>query len=179
MMSFAEQKPGRREAMQRSAGEGSANTTSGSQFLHIGQICVSAKPQSIVLILGSCVAVCIWDPLSAIGGATHYLLPTWDGKGTPSARYGNVAIAELLQGLIDAGARREQLRAKVFGGGRLFEIGPKGSGNANDLGTRNIEVATEILAKERIPSDASRVGGNRGKRIVFRTYTGEATVQEL
>jgi chemotaxis protein CheD len=179
MMSFAERKPGPRDATQRSAGEGSTNSSSGSQFLHIGQICVSTKPQSVVLILGSCVAVCIWDPLSGIGGATHYLLPTWDGKGTPSARYGNVAISELLQGLLDAGARREQLRAKVFGGGRLFETGPKGSGNANDLGARNIEVASELLANERIPSDASRVGGNRGKRIVFRTDTGEATVHEL
>ena len=178
-MAFAEQKPGAGDAVQRSAGEGPANTASGSQFLHIGQICVSPKRQSIVLILGSCVAVCIWDPLSAIGGATHYLLPTWDGKGTPSARYGNVAISELLQGLLDAGARRDQLRAKVCGGGRLFETGLKGNANINDLGTRNIEVAAEILAKERIPSDASRVGGNRGKRIVFRTDTGEATVYEL
>src|SRR5690242_8209452 len=133
MMSFAEQKPGTRDALQRSAGEGSANNSSASQFLHIGQICVSAKRQSIVLILGSCVAVCIWDPLSAIGGATHYLLPTWDGKGTPSARYGNVAISELLLGLLDAGARRDQLRAKVFGGGRLFETGLKGNANINDL----------------------------------------------
>jgi chemotaxis protein CheD len=155
-----------------------SSSGSGSVFLHVGQVHVSKKPQSIVLILGSCVAVCAWDPVSGIGGATHYLVPAWDGKGAPSARYGNVAISELLQKLVDAGAHREQLRAKVFGGGCLFEK-PRNSSNKADLGAQNVEIAMAILLKERIIHDASLVRGSRGKRVVFSTNTGEAVVTDL
>jgi chemotaxis protein CheD len=159
--------------------ESEASSSPISHFLHAGQVYVSARSESIVLILGSCVAVCVWDPINAIGGATQYLLPAWEGRGTSSPRYGNVAIPSLLQKLADARANREQLRAKVFGGGCLIGIKRDGSANIDHLGNRNAEIAREILAKGRIPVVASDVGRNRGQRIVFRTDTGEALVQEL
>src|SRR5437879_5929500 len=82
---------------------------SDSHFLHAGQVFVSAEGKSIVTILGSCVGVCIWDAVSRIGGATHFLLPSWDGTGASSPRYGKVAISVLLQQLLDAGANRREL----------------------------------------------------------------------
>src|SRR5215471_1074682 len=91
-----------------------------SHFLHAGHAYVAQRGQPIVMILGSCVGVCLWDALNGIGGATHYLLPVWDGRGLASPRYGSIAIHALLQKLTEAGALREQLRAKVFGGGCLF-----------------------------------------------------------
>src|SRR4029077_14687460 len=106
-----------------------------SHFLHAGQVFVSAEGQSVVLILGSCVAVCIWDPANGIGGATHYLLPSWDGKGGQSPRYGDVAVSVLLQKLLEAGADRGQLRARVFGGGCLFDsIRESGSKREQHIG---------------------------------------------
>lgn len=173
------QKQGVRALTGPISAETEAPSSPNSHFLHAGQVYVSAGPESIVLILGSCVAVCIWDPINAIGGATHYLLPTWDGRGTSSPRYGNVAISSLLQKLADAGADREQLRAKVFGGGCLFGIMRDRGANKDHLGNRNVEIAREILAKGRIPVVASDVGGDRGKRIIFHTDTGEALVKEL
>lgn len=159
--------------------ESPAVSSSNSRFLHAGQVYVSNNGEPIVLILGSCVAVCIWDPINAIGGATHYMLPAWDGRGTSSPRYGNVAISSLLQKLADAGADRKQLRAKVFGGGCLFDSMRDGAPNKDHLGIRNVEIAREILAKGRIPIVSSDVGGDRGKRILFRTDSGEALVKEL
>jgi len=153
--------------------------SSNPHFLHAGQIYVSAQAESIVLILGSCVAVCIWDPVNGIGGATHYLLPAWDGKGVPSPRYGNVAISALLQKLADAGANSAQLRAKVFGGGCLFDVMREASPKKDHLGSRNVEIALELLAKERIPVVAKEVGGDRGQRIVFQTGSGQALVTVL
>ena len=157
----------------------SAPGSSGSYFLHPGQVYVAKEPQSISLVLGSCVAVCVWELGTGIGGATHYLLPTWDGRGTASPRYGNVAIPALLQKLIEAGARRDQLRAKVFGGGCLFDQMREGGSRKDHLGMRNAEVAKEILTKERIRIVSSELGGDRGKRIVFQTNSGEAIVKEL
>jgi chemotaxis protein CheD len=153
--------------------------SSNPHFLHAGQIHVSAHAESIVLILGSCVAVCIWDPVNGIGGATHYLLPSWDGKGVPSPRYGNVAVSALLQKLADAGANGANLQAKVFGGGCLFDVMREASPKKDHLGSRNVEIALELLAKERIPVVAKEVGGDRGQRIVFQTSTGNASVKVL
>jgi len=153
--------------------------SSKSHFLHAGQIFVSSAAESIVLILGSCVAVCIWDPLKGIGGATHYLLPEWDGRGVPSPRYGNVAVSALLQKLAEAGANSAQLRAKVFGGGCLFDVMREAGPKKDHLGSRNVEIALQLLAKDRIPVISTDVGSDRGQRIVFRTGTGQALVTAL
>jgi chemotaxis protein CheD len=153
--------------------------SSNPHFLHAGQIYVSAQAESIVLILGSCVAVCIWDPVNGIGGATHYLLPSWDGKGVPSPRYGNVAVSALLQKLADAGANGANLQAKVFGGGCLFDVMREASPKKDHLGSRNVEIAVQLLGKERIPIVSTAVGGDRGQRIVFHTGTGQALVTAL
>jgi chemotaxis protein CheD len=160
---------------------GESHQAAGSHphFLHAGHVFVSATPQSVVLILGSCVAVCVWDQLNAIGGATHYLLPTWDGRGASSPRYGNVAISVLLQKLLEEGADPRQLRAKIFGGGCLFDSMRAPASHKEHLGSRNLEIAQEILAKEHIPIEATEVGAQTGLRIVFHTGTGAATVNAL
>src|SRR6267154_4819321 len=162
------------------AGPSAENRDSGSSnshFLHAGQVFVSAEAKPIVLILGSCVGVCIWDEVNAIGGATHFLRPSWDGTGVASPRYGSVAISMLLQRLLEAGASRGQLRAKVFGGGCLFgALRETGSNKEQHLGTRNVEIALEILAKAQIPVVSSQVGVDRGQRVVFRTDTGETVI---
>ncbi len=154
--------------------------SSNSHFLHAGQVFVSTETKSIVLILGSCVGVCIWDEVNAIGGATHFLLPSWDGTGVASPRYGNVAISILLQKLLEAGASRGQLRAKVFGGGCLFNsMRESSSRKEQHLGSRNVEMALEALAKAQIPVVSTVVGVDRGQRIVFRTDTGDAEIKVL
>ena len=154
--------------------------SSDSHFLRAGQVFVSTEGKSIVTILGSCVGVCIWDEVNSIGGATHFLLPSWDGTGTASPRYGNVAVSMLIQKLLEAGASRGQLRAKVFGGGCLFgSLREPGSNREPHLGSRNVETALEMLTKARIPVMSTVVGMDRVQRIVFRTDTGDADIKVL
>lgn len=150
-----------------------------TQYLHAGQVCVSAEPQSIVFILGSCVAVCLWDPTTKIGGATHFLLPLAEDRSPSSPRYGNVAIPVLIHKLVEAGARLDRLRAKIFGGGCLLNSAYSKGQNADYLGARNAEISVQILRKERIPIDFTDVGGGRGRRIEFHTASGDASVKEL
>jgi chemotaxis protein CheD len=90
-----------------------------------------------------------------------------------------VAIPLLLQKLAEAGADRSQLRAKLFGGGCLFDMMREGGSGKEHLGTRNAETAREILAKAQIRIVSSDLGGDRGKRIEFYTKTGEAIVKGL
>jgi chemotaxis protein CheD len=156
------------------------SSSSNSHFLHAGHVFVSAEAKSIVLILGSCVGVCIWDAVNAIGGAAHYLLPSWDGTGAASPRYGNVAISILVQKLLEAGANRGQLRAKVFGGGCLFDsLRAPDPNRKQHLGSGNVDVAIEMLKKAQIPVVSAVVGVDRGQRIVFRTDTGDAVIRVL
>jgi chemotaxis protein CheD len=156
------------------------SSSSHSHFLHAGQVFVSAEAKSVVLILGSCVGVCIWDAINGIGGATHYLLPSSGGTGAASPRYGNVAVSMLVQKLLEAGANRGQLQAKVFGGGCMFNsMRESDSNKEHHLGGRNVEMALEILTKAQIPVVSAFVGVDRGQRIVFRTDTGDAEIRVL
>ncbi|HEX6770065.1 MAG TPA: chemotaxis protein CheD, partial [Candidatus Binatia bacterium] len=72
-------------------------------YLHPGQLFVAADSYAVTTILGSCVAVCLWDPVTRIGGINHFLLPTFSGQGIASPRFGNIAIKDLLDQLAELG----------------------------------------------------------------------------
>ena len=71
-----------------------------NHFLIEGTILVSVQECNVTTILGSCVAVCLWDPFLKVGGMNHYLLSLWNGKGLPTPRYGNIAIPKLIKKLV-------------------------------------------------------------------------------
>ena len=145
-------------------------------YLLPGRLYVSSEPCAVTTILGSCVAVCLWDCALRAGGVNHYLLPHWAGPHQSSARFGNLAVERLIAETLDLGGRRRDLRAKVFGGARILESPPEGAGH---LGARNVEVARQILAHENIPIVAEDVGGNGGRKLVFHTEDGNAWVRRF
>lgn len=119
-------------------------------------------------ILGSCVAVCLWDPISAMGGMNHFLLPGVQGGAVDgSLRYGVHAMEMLINGLLKMGAQRNRLEAKLFGGARI-------SANLRDVGSSNAAFAREFLQAEKIPCRAESLGGTQARRIIFRPTTGYA-----
>lgn len=124
-----------------------------------GEYRVSDDP-SVVLstLLGSCVAVCLCDPLRGIGGLNHFLLPEdRTGVGTEE-KYGINAMELLINALIKNGAARDRLQAKVFGGAKM-------DGNLRDIGDLNIVFARNFLLRERIPCLGESVGGVQARRI--------------
>jgi chemotaxis protein CheD len=143
-------------------------------FVHAGQVFASAKPSAVSTVLGSCVAVCLWDASARVGGANHYMLPHWADTHDGSSRFGNVAIRTLIERVLTLGASRANLRAKVFGGACV--IASLGS-SASILGDKNVRVAFEMLRDKAIPVVASDVGGSKGRRLVFHTDDGDAWVR--
>ena len=121
-------------------------------------------------ILGSCVAICLWDKRLKIGGINHYMLPSWNGNDLASPKYGNIALDKLIERLQSMGSRVEDLQAKIFGGGELLD---SGKGNSIVIGERNIRVARLMLEERKIPIVASSIGGKRGRKILFFTDSGE------
>jgi len=138
-------------------------------FLYPSTFFASKDPYVVKTILGSCVAICLWDPVTRIGGINHYMLPNWNGNDLASPKYGNIAIDKLLERLAQLGAKRENLKAKIFGGGELIESRTNGA----YIGERNIRVARMILEEKKIPVVASSTGGKKGRKILFFTDTGE------
>ena len=89
-------------------------------FLLPGQMTFSTIETEVTTILGSCVAVALYDPKTKIGGMNHYLLPKPTKGEAPSGRYGSHANASLLSQIIKAGANKKTLIAKVYGGGNVM-----------------------------------------------------------
>lgn len=140
-------------------------------FLYPSSLSVSKDPYVIKTILGSCVAICLWDKKLKIGGMNHYMLPNWNGNDLASPKYGNIAIDKLVEKMLYLGSDIKNLQAKVFGGGELFETCNVSS--SNFIGERNIRVARLMLEEKGIPIVASSTGGKRGRKIIFFTDTGE------
>ena len=138
-------------------------------FLYPGAIYASHEPSIITTILGSCIAVCLYDPILQIGGMNHFMLPLWNGQGLASPRYGNIAIEKLVKKLESLGSTKSNLKAKVFGGGEIIAT----KINQFMIGDRNINIAKEILHEEGIPIVGSSTGGKLGRKIIFNTETGE------
>jgi chemotaxis protein CheD len=138
-------------------------------FLYPSTLFASKEPYVVKTILGSCVAICLLDPVINIGGINHYMLPSWNGNDLASPKYGDIAIDKLVERMIQLGAKRENLKAKIFGGGGLIESGA----NSTLVGERNIRVASLILEEKKIPIVASSTGGRKGRKILFFTDSGE------
>ena len=147
-----------------------------SIYLHPAQLVASAQPATITTILGSCVAVCLWDPGRRIGGMNHYLLPRGTDSVELPARFGSQATHMLVERLLDLGGDRHTLRAKLFGGASVLGVL---RGSKEHLGLKNVMIAREILAAERIPIVGEDVGGERGRKLIFRTDDGGAQVKTL
>jgi chemotaxis protein CheD len=138
-----------------------------------GDIQFSSDPKILMTVLGSCVAVCLWDKLRGTGGMNHFVLPS-DRYGERSTRYGDVAIDELLAGLLRLGCRMDDLQAKVFGGAAVLPFA-----GGQTVGSNNVQLALQRLRRDHIRITAQRTGGILGQQIRFHTRTGDVFVRYI
>ncbi|MDM7862185.1 chemoreceptor glutamine deamidase CheD [Alteromonas sp. ASW11-36] len=145
-----------------------------------GEFYATREKGIIVTVLGSCVSVCLRDPVANICGLNHFLLPSGTDEGiahdlmSESARYGVYAMELLINELLKLGARKSQLEAKVFGGGNVL----KGITMAN-IGQLNANFVLQYLRTEHIPIIAEDVLGDFPRKIYFFTETGEVKVRKI
>ena len=134
------------------------------------------KPLST--LLGSCVAVCLFDPALKIGGINHFMLPEMGRSkygDVDSLLSGNFAMEALLNALIGRGARKARLQAKAFGGGTIIDS----DASAPNIGMRNASFAKEWLQREGIPLLSSDFLGPWSRKIIFLPFNGEAFCKRL
>lgn len=142
-----------------------------------GEYFVTSQGMLLVTVLGSCVAACIRDCDSGIGGMNHFMLPDDGGRGESvgtSARYGTYAMEVLINHLLKLGARRHRLEAKVFGGGAVLA-----SLSSSNVGVRNAEFVLNYLKTEKIPVVAKDLLDSYPRKVYYFPHTGRVLVRKL
>lgn len=143
-----------------------------------GEFYVTARDMMLVTVLGSCVSACIRDRVSGIGGMNHFMLPdSREDEGTPvgvATRYGTYAMELMINQMLKNGAKRSNLEAKVFGGGKIL----RGFTVAN-VGERNAKFALDYLKAEGIIVTAQDLLDNYPRKVYFFPQTGKILMKKL
>lgn len=149
------------------------NEVASSRPVLTGDCELTADPHaSFQLVLGSCVAACIWDPKAAIGGVNHFLLPYPNAsKGEKGLRLGGAYLMErLIESLAARGATLGRLQARLFGGANLI---------GSHIGQQNVALATAFLHDRRIALLSADVGGHRGRWLRVWPARGHVEVRRI
>ncbi len=141
-----------------------------------GEYFVTDSGMLLVTVLGSCVAACIRDTKTGMGGMSHFMLPDDGGREMvgASARYGTYAMEVLINHLLKMGARRNSLEAKVFGGGAVMA-----SLSSSNVGTRNAEFVLNYLKTEKIPIVAKDLLDSYPRKVYYFPDSGRVMVKKL
>ena len=143
--------------------------------IHIGEYYVTSNPVVIRTFLGSCVAACLFDPVNNIGGMNHILIPgsAKESDTTGTARYSFNSMKQVLDAMLELGANREKIVAKIFGGASVIpEIPEKDS-----VGHKIISNVKDFLSEEEIQIVKSDLGGDKSRKVYFHTDNGAVYLQ--
>ena len=143
--------------------------------IHIGEMYASREPAVIETVLGSCVAVCLFDPVARIGGMNHILLPLRQQQDPALARYGEHAIPMLIERVLNLGGTLDHLQAKVFGAAHVLLLDT----TRINVPHANEHFVREFLKHKTIPVIAERLGGRHALKVRMYTATGKALVRAL
>lgn len=140
-------------------------------FLHPGYIFASSEPHLIHTVLGSCVAVCLWNPKNRYGGICHYILPK-SNNGEQSGKYGEIAIPHLIRLILDMGCAKGDLKAHIVGGGDNLKF-------HSSVGSDNADLAVKLLQQYQIEVLTQDVKGQFGRKVIFHSGTGEILIYKI
>jgi chemotaxis protein CheD len=136
--------------------------------VRMGELAVSGVvgDELVAIGLGSCIGLALVDRAANVAGLAHVVLPESQGKTEPKAKFADLAVPDLTERLLAAGAVKRRLEAVLIGGARMFSVGA-----SLDIGARNAEAVRDALGKAGIRIHSEEVGGNRGRtaRIIVGT----------
>jgi len=158
----------------------------GQLVIGISDLKVALPPDTLITYaLGSCVGICLLDPIAHVGGLSHIMLPIASGAPNDKniMKFADTAIPDLVRKMEARGAQRARMKAKIAGGAQMFETttAPTSAGNQGiwQIGQRNVAAVTETLGSMRIPIIAKDVLKNYGRTVTFDPATGIMVVRAL
>jgi len=142
-------------------------------FLKPGFIYLPERPTTISTVLGSSVAVSLYDRSLKTGGMNHFLFPYVGGQDKTTSMYGNIAVLTLIRMMTGNGSKISNLEAQIFGGAFNTEYSKR------DIGKDNFKSARYILSDKNIKIVSEDVGGELGRKIVFNTSSYEIGILKV
>lgn len=148
--------------------------------VRIGEVCVRSEQGVLFAIgLGSCVGVALYDPRYKVAGLAHVMLPEPPARKTDfvRGRYARTAIEMLVDQMVEAGARKRGMYARIVGGAAMFAdvLPQEGIG----LGERNVAAVIKTLGKHSIPLKAQQTGGSYGRSVFLDADNGTLTIRAV
>jgi two-component system, chemotaxis family, protein-glutamate methylesterase/glutaminase len=144
-------------------------------FLLPGEMHVTRAPTEIATLLGSCVAVCLYNYRQGFGGMNHFMLPGPTQDNVISGKHGSYAMELLIKMMLAEDPLVSNLQATVIGGGNVTGHLDIGQG----IGAKNIVFARDILEKNKITIKHANIGGDFGRKVHFKSWTGEVEVKKI
>lgn len=146
----------------------------------ISDMKVGKLPDAFVTFaLGSCVGICLYDPILKVGGLGHIMLPDYpvNNPNENKMRFADSCIPLMVNEMIKRGCNPARIVAKIAGGAKMFE----GSESAafGNIGARNVASVKNTLSKMNIRILAEDTGANYGRTVFFHTENGKMTVKSF
>lgn len=144
----------------------------------LGELHVVRSGEVVAYSLGSCVAICLYDPLARLAAMAHVVLPSApDGRIAAPGKFADTAVPALVEAIERQGGARHRLWCKLAGGAAVLALG--GGGGLPGVGQRNVEAVSLALAHFRLPVLARATGGNEGRTIRMEAATGRVLVRTV
>ena len=151
-----------------------------THMIGIAEKVISRSPDKLVTLgLGSCVGLILFDPVKKVGGLVHIMLPNAPGGTAEFNRFkfADTAIDDMIKLVVQAGASRHQLQAKLTGGAHMFNNAY--NSDVMGIGKRNVDVCQKVLKENRIPVTAQDTGGTSGRSIEFCCETNMLQIRTV
>ncbi|HLH26702.1 MAG TPA: chemotaxis protein CheD [Chloroflexota bacterium] len=154
-------------------------TASSAVGVGLGELQVARDGELVAYSLGSCVAICLYDPLAKVAGMAHVVLPAVPekGAGTAPGKFADTAVPALLAAMQRAGAAAARLHCRLAGGAAVLAIG--GTGSLPPIGQRNVEAVKAALALARVRVRAEDTGGTQGRTVRLDAASGRVMVRKV
>lgn len=135
----------------------------------------------ITYALGSCIGICIYDPVLRLGGMVHIMLPEKVSNHDPGNifKYADTGILEMIRKMEVFGGVASRMTAKIAGGAKMFDIPGDANSSVGNIGKRNVDSVRKILQQCKIRLLKEDVGSNYARTMVFDTNTGEVTIRSF
>ena len=136
-------------------------------LLSPGYMILPAEPIIVYMVLGSCVAVILWDQKQNISGCCHFIIPRTPEGTLPMPKHGTAALVTLIKMLEESGTRISDLEAQIIGGSDL---------PGRTLGKENVDIAEKVLNKKGVHIVSADVGGEKGRKLIYNTETNHLAI---
>ena len=147
------------------------------RFIRMAEIKISKEPDILKTVVGSCVALCLWDPDRKLGGMAHIMMPERNGDARAAeGKYADTAVNALVRDMKKSGANIERVQAVCAGGASMFlRIPNKGK----TIGDRNSLAVRQILNRLNIRISTESLGGTMGRKVIMDCSNGAVTIVTL